>query len=91
MSTLALPPEIPVTVDRRIEVPADWGGEFVPDEVLIRRLLASNEHCLWQTEIVDAMSVSKATVSRRLTEMESAGDVRRLQFRGRKLVWIPDA
>lgn len=56
----------------------------------ILRVLAANDGGVPQQELVSELDVSKATVSRRLSELEDADRVTRLLFRGRKLVWLAE-
>jgi len=60
------------------------------DEAYLIDLLAANGGTLWQSEIVDALDVSKATISRRLTTLEQADEIDRLLFRGEKVVYLPE-
>lgn len=59
------------------------------DEDYLLDLIAANGGTLWQSEIVDALDVSKATVSRRLTALEQSDRIDRLLFRGEKIVSLP--
>lgn len=90
MSIADVPFEIPADVDRTIRTPSTMEDACLPDETRILHLLQANGQPLWQTEIVDALDVSKSTVSRRLTDLEREGHVERLQYRGRNLVWLPE-
>lgn len=49
------------------------------------------EDVVTQAEIVDLVSVSKATVSRILAQLEDEGRIVRLQFKGKNRIWHPDA
>lgn len=69
----------------------DLDAPHLPDHARILRLLEANDGRLWQGEVVAELDVSKATVSRRLSELEDASYVERMLFRGRNLVWLPDA
>lgn len=60
------------------------------ETVHILDALASNDGGLPQQELVAALDVSKATVSRRLSTLEDEERIIRLLFRGRKLIWLPD-
>lgn len=87
MAAVDFPPSVPSAVDRTLFEPPTDRPAHATDESWILSLLSANDGCLWQTEIVDLMEVSKATVSRRLTELETAGAVQRIEYRGRKVVW----
>lgn len=76
--------------DRTIERPAELDDTRLPDRVRILHLLEANDGRLWQTEVVDALDVSKATVSRRLAELEESTHISRMLFRGQNLIWLPD-
>lgn len=77
-------------MDRSIECPDDLDDPCLPDGVRILRLLEANGGRLWQSEVVDVLDVSKATVSRRLSELEDSTHVSRMLFRGQNLVWLRD-
>lgn len=68
----------------------DRAGLEYDDARRILDLLADNDGSLPQSSIVSELDVSKATVSRRLAELEDAGYISRLLFRGQKLVWMAD-
>lgn len=57
------------------------------DQIL--RLLRANDDTLWQTDIVDALDVTKASISRNLSKLEADDRIKRLEFRGEKLVCLP--
>lgn len=81
--------ELPET-DRAIDRPDDLDDPCLPDRVRILRLLEANGGRLWQAEVVDALDVSKATVSRRLAELEESTHISRMLFRGQNLIWLQD-
>lgn len=60
------------------------------DQDYLLDLLSANGGTLWQSEIVDALDVSKATIGRRLTALEQADRIDRLLYRGEKIVSLPD-
>ena len=63
---------------------------MTPSEEVLA-LLGGNGGRIGQGDVVDAFDWSPATVSRRLGEMEAAGDVVRYQVGRRKVVCLPDA
>lgn len=75
-------------MDRPIEFPEELDDPCLPDRVRILRLLEANGGRVWQAQLVDVLDVSKATVSRRLSELEESTHISRMLFRGRNLVWL---
>lgn len=61
-----------------------------PEAARILDALDADDGGIRQQELVEVLDVSKATVSRRLMELEEAGAIKRLLFRGQKLVWRAD-
>lgn len=55
------------------------------------RLLAEHGGRMKQSELVAAVDCSKATVSRKLTDLEASGAIVRHQIGREKLVFFPDA
>lgn len=79
-------------MDQDSTVPTDRDERRVEyrDAERILAVLADNDGQLPQSELVSELDVSKATISRRLGELEADGYVSRLLFRGQKLVWMAD-
>lgn len=90
MPTLTSPQSSLPETDRTIVRPDDLDDPCLPDRVRILRLLEANDGQLWQSEVVDELDVSKATVSRRLSDLEDSSHIERMLFRGQNLVWLKD-
>lgn len=65
--------------------------QFVTPQEQILRLLEDNDGRLTQSDIGTAVEWSKATVSRKLCELESAGEITRYQIGREKIVFLPGA
>ncbi len=76
--------------DRAIDHPDELDDPSIPDRDRILRLLEANDGRLWQSQLVDTLDSSKATVSRRLSELEDSTHISRMLFRGQNLVWLQD-
>lgn len=87
--TVSIPTKLPPR-NQPIDVPSTLNDPYEPHEERILSLLHANDGRLWQRDIVDALDVSKATVSRRLSELETSERISRLEFRGEKIVTLPD-
>lgn len=61
-----------------------------PEET-IHAILTRNEGKMKQAEIAEMMDYSESTVSRKLSNMESAGTITRYQIGRGKVVFLPDA
>lgn len=90
MSTLTSPQMGVAEGERTITRPDMLDDPCIPDCVRILRLLEANDGQLWQGDVVEHLDVSKATVSRRLAELEDEDEVDRMLFRGKNLVWLSD-
>lgn len=65
-------------------------GILTPAEQIVT-ILARHDGQMRQSEIVAAMDYSESSVSRRLCEMESAGDVTRYRLGREKHVFLPES
>ena len=90
MPTLTSPQSSVPETDRSIVRPDDFDDPCLPDRARILRLLEANDGQLWQSEVVNELDVSKATVSRRLSDLEESSHIERMLFRGQNLVWLKD-
>ena len=89
MIRVTVPTKLPPR-NQSIDVPATINDPYEPYEERIVSLLRANDGRLWQRDIVDTLDVSKATVSRRLSDLETNGRISRIEFRGEKIVALPD-
>ena len=89
MIRVTVPTKLPPR-NQSIDIPAALDDPYESYEERIVHLLRANDGRLWQRDIVDTLDVSKATVSRRLSNLETNGRISRLEFRGEKIVTLPD-
>lgn len=88
--SMSLPRRLP---DRETspDIPPETTDQSRPTDERILHLIHETDGPLWQRDIVDALDVSKATISRNLASLERDNRIKRLEFRGQKLVALPDA
>lgn len=89
MTPVSIPTQLPPR-NQPINLPSTLNDPYAAHEERILSLLRANNGRLWQRDIVDALDVSKATVSRRLADLETSDKITRLEFRGEKIVTLPD-
>lgn len=70
--------------------PSVDGGELLPPEEYIERMVESNDGRIMQATLVEEMDRSAATVSRYLSSMEDEGRIRRVRVGRRNLVMWPE-
>lgn len=89
MIRVSVPTKLPPR-NSTVEVPPQLDDPHTPYRDRIIMLLHANDGSLWQRDIVESLDTSKATVSRRLMDLESSEEIDRLEFRGEKIVTLPE-
>lgn len=89
MIRVSIPTQLPPR-NQPIDIPPTLDDPYESHEERILSLLDANDGRLWQREIVRVLDISKATVSRRLADLETRDQITRFEFRGEKVVTLPD-